>query len=299
MSDATEQPDEQDKAQASASPPDPAEKTEPGSTVVRAVAAAEQDRRRGVDPDGTERTTHFGERVVREAEKAGLVRGVFSSVAARYDLMNDLMSARIHRIWKDAMLDWLGPRQGSRLLDIAGGTGDIAFRYLRRVGGLGRPTVCDLTEDMVLEGRRRAEERGIQAPIDWVVGDAMALPFPDRSFDYVTIAFGIRNVTRPEQALAEARRVLRPGGRFLCLEFSKVRVPLMDRLYDLYSTNVIPRLGEAVANDRDSYQYLVESIRRFPSQERFADMMRDAGLRRVAYRNLTGGVAALHSGWRL
>lgn len=243
--------------------------------------------------------THFGFQRVPAAEKSRLVRGVFANVASRYDLMNDLMSGGAHRIWKDVMMDWLAPRPDTRLLDVAGGTGDITWRFLRRTGGMARPTVCDLTEDMLSEGRRRMEERGVQAPIDWVCGDAMALPFADKTFDYVTIAFGIRNVTQPEAALAEARRVLKPGGRFLCLEFSRVRVPGMDRLYELYSFNVIPRIGALVANDRDSYQYLVESIRRFPDQERFAQMMREAGMRRVAWRNLTGGVVALHSGWRL
>ncbi|MEO1329531.1 MAG: bifunctional demethylmenaquinone methyltransferase/2-methoxy-6-polyprenyl-1,4-benzoquinol methylase UbiE [Pseudomonadota bacterium] len=292
-------------ASADAGPDTPNE----GRVVERTVAAAEAGLEAGIQadpaagsgvrPDETGRTTHFGERTVPEGEKEGLVRGVFSSVAARYDLMNDLMSARVHRLWKDAMIDWLAPRPHTRLLDVAGGTGDISFRYLRRVGGMGRPTVCDLTEEMVLEGRRRAEERGLQAPIDWTVGDAMALPFADRTFDYVSIAFGIRNVTRPEQALAEAWRVLRPGGRFLCLEFSKVRVPIMDEIYRVYSDAVIPRMGEIVARDRESYQYLVESIRRFPDQETFAQMLREAGFRQVAVRNLTGGVAALHSGWRV
>ena len=253
------------------------------------------------DPSGGDaaRTTHFGFQDIPEAEKAGRVHGVFSSVAALYDLMNDLMSARIHRLWKEQMLDWLAPRRGMRLLDVAGGTGDIAFRFLRRVGGEAEITVCDLTEAMLAEGRRRAEhEQGAEA-LEWVCGDAMALPFPDRSFDAYTIAFGIRNVTRIEQALAEARRVLRPGGRFLCLEFSQVPQPALAKAYDLYSFNVIPAMGKAVTGDRDSYQYLVESIRRFPSQERFLAMLREAGFSRPAYRNLTLGVAALHSGWRI
>ena len=213
--------------------------------------------------------------------------------------MNDLMSGGAHRLWKDMMIDWLNPRPDTDLLDIAGGTGDIAHRYLMRVGGLGRPTICDLTEDMLIEGRQRMAERGVQAPIDWICGDAMALPFADKSFDYVTIAFGIRNVTEPAAALSEAYRVLRPGGRFMCLEFSKVRTPVVDRLYDLYSFNVIPEIGRVVANDRESYQYLVESIRRFPNQETFAAMIERAGFSRAAWRNITGGVVALHSGWRL
>ena len=244
------------------------------------------------------RETHFGFETVPEEEKAGRVHGVFSSVAARYDLMNDLMSARIHRLWKEAMIDWLAPRRGMRLLDVAGGTGDIAFRVLDRVRGEAEITVCDLTEAMLDEGRRRAEA-GHHEGIDWVCGDAMALPFEDRSFDAYTIAFGIRNVTRIEDALAEAYRMLRPGGRFLCLEFSRIPVPAAQWAYDRYSFNVIPAMGQVVTGDRGSYQYLVESIRRFPDQERFADMIREAGFSRVAYRNLSLGIAALHSGWRL
>ncbi len=243
-------------------------------------------------------TTHFGYREVPEGEKAGLVHGVFSSVAARYDLMNDLMSGGVHRLWKAAMIDWLAPRPGMRLLDVAGGTGDISFRFLDRLKGEGHATVCDMTEAMLAEGRTRAEKAGREG-LDWVCGDAMKLPFEDRSFDAVTIAFGIRNVTRIADALAEMYRVLRPGGRFLCLEFSRVTVPAAEWLYDRYSFNVIPRMGEAVTGDRDSYQYLVESIRRFPDQESFAQMIRQAGFRRVDYRNLSLGVAALHSGWRI
>jgi demethylmenaquinone methyltransferase/2-methoxy-6-polyprenyl-1,4-benzoquinol methylase len=248
------------------------------------------------EPRSTE--THFGFRTVPEAEKAGMVHGVFSSVASRYDLMNDLMSAGIHRLWKDAMIAWLAPRPGMHLLDVAGGTGDIAFRFLRRVGGEGRVTVCDMTQAMLDEGAERAAKQGIDG-IEWVCGDAMALPFEDRSFDAYTIAFGIRNVTRIEQALSEAYRVLRPGGRFLCLEFSQLPNSALQWLYDRYSFNVIPPMGQAVTGDRDSYQYLVESIRRFPEQERFAEMIRAAGFAQVKYRNLTMGVAALHSGWRL
>ena len=247
---------------------------------------------------GAEATTHFGFRDVPEAEKAGLVRGVFSSVAARYDLMNDLMSGGVHRLWKDAVIDWMAPRPGMRLLDVAGGTGDVAFRFLDRVKGDGEVTVLDLTADMLEEGRRRAEDQGREG-LSWVCGDAMQLPFPDRSFDAYTIAFGIRNVTRPEAALAEAHRVLRPGGRLLVLKFSRVTDGMLQRLYDAYSFNVIPALGGAVTGDRDSYQYLVESIRKFPHQERFAEMIESAGFSRVTWRNLTMGVAAIHSGWRL
>lgn len=244
-------------------------------------------------------TTHFGFRDVPEAEKAGLVHGVFSSVAANYDRMNDLMSLRIHRLWKEGLVDWLAPRPGLRLLDVAGGTGDIAFRILSRLKGEGEAVICDLTAAMLAEGRKRAEAENLSHALSWVCGDAMKLPFPDRSFDAFTIAFGIRNVTRIGDALAEARRVLKPGGRFLCLEFSRVDPPLLAKLYDLYSFNVIPKLGEIVAKDSESYRYLVESIRRFPDQEAFAGMIREAGFSRVAWRNQTLGVAAIHSGWRL
>ncbi|MEM7506696.1 MAG: bifunctional demethylmenaquinone methyltransferase/2-methoxy-6-polyprenyl-1,4-benzoquinol methylase UbiE [Pseudomonadota bacterium] len=242
-------------------------------------------------------TTHFGFETIPEDQKADRVHGVFSSVASRYDLMNDLMSGGIHRLWKDAMMDWLAPRPDMRLLDVAGGTGDIAFRFLRRARG-GHATVCDMTQAMLDEGAKRAEAQGIW-DIDWICGNAMELPFEDRSFDAFTIAFGIRNVTRLEDALAEAYRVLKPGGRFLCLEFSQLPVPAMQWAYDRYSFNVIPAMGQAVTGDRDSYQYLVESIRKFPDQETFAMMIREAGLGQVRYRNLSMGVAALHSGWRL
>ena len=246
-----------------------------------------------------ERTTHFGFETVPEDEKAGRVHGVFSSVAARYDLMNDAMSLGVHRLWKDAMLDWLAPRPGIRLLDVAGGTGDIAFRFLDRVKGDGHATVLDMTEDMLTEGRRRSEATTFADRLDWVVGDAMALPFPDAAFDAYTISFGIRNVTRIGDALAEAFRVLRPGGRLLVLEFSQMPEPSLQWLYDRYSFNVIPAMGQALAGDRASYQYLVESIRRFPDQESFARMIAEAGFGQVRFRNLSMGVAALHSAWKL
>jgi demethylmenaquinone methyltransferase/2-methoxy-6-polyprenyl-1,4-benzoquinol methylase len=245
-----------------------------------------------------EKTTHFGFQDVPEGDKAGLVHGVFSSVASRYDLMNDLMSGGVHRLWKDAMMDWLAPRPGQRLLDVAGGTGDVAFRFLKRAAGA-TAVVCDLTEPMLASGRKRAEADRLAGSLDWVVGDAMALPFPDASFDVYTISFGIRNVTRIDDALAEAYRVLRPGGRLMVLEFSQIPNDLLQRVYDLYSFNVIPAMGQVVTGDRASYQYLVESIRRFPDQEAFAAMIRAAGFGQVRYRNLTLGVAALHSGWKL
>ncbi|RMD92121.1 MAG: bifunctional demethylmenaquinone methyltransferase/2-methoxy-6-polyprenyl-1,4-benzoquinol methylase UbiE [Alphaproteobacteria bacterium] len=250
-----------------------------------------------MDENG-QKTTHFGFQTVPEEEKAQRVHGVFSSVAARYDVMNDLMSAGIHRLWKDAMMDWLAPRPGQRLLDVAGGTGDIAFRFLRRAPGASA-VVLDMTESMLAEGRKRADAEKLAERLDWVVGDAMALPFPDASFDVYTISFGIRNVTRPEVALAEAFRVLRRGGRLMVLEFSQLPNPGLQWLYDRYSFNVIPAMGQIVAGDRASYQYLVESIRRFPDQETFKRMIEAAGFENVAYRNLTMGVAALHSGWKL
>jgi demethylmenaquinone methyltransferase/2-methoxy-6-polyprenyl-1,4-benzoquinol methylase len=249
--------------------------------------------------DPRERTTHFGYETVAEADKAGRVHGVFASVARRYDLMNDAMSLGVHRLWKDAMLDWLAPWPGMRLLDVAGGTGDIAFRFLARVGGRGHVTVLDASEDMLAAGRQRREAARYPGALDWVAGDAMALPFPDAGFDAYTISFGIRNVTRIEDALAEAFRVLRPGGRLLVLEFSHVPEPALRRLYDRYSFAVIPALGQAIVGDRASYQYLVESIRRFPDQEAFAAMIAAAGFGQVRFRNLSMGIAALHSGWKL
>ncbi len=244
------------------------------------------------------RTTHFGFQDVPEGEKAGMVHGVFTRVANRYDLMNDLMSAGVHRLWKDAMMDWLAPRPGQRLLDVAGGTGDIAFRFLKRAPGA-TATVLDMTESMLIEGQKRADAENMADRLKWVVGDAMALPFPDQSFDVYTISFGIRNVTRIADVLSEAFRVLRPGGRIMVLEFSQLLNPGLQWLYDRYSFNVIPVIGEVVVNDRDSYQYLVESIRKFPDQDTFAGMIRAAGFGLVKYRNLTMGVAALHSGWKI
>ena len=249
--------------------------------------------------DNLAKTTHFGAREVREDEKAGLVHGVFSSVASRYDVMNDVMSVGIHRLWKDAMMDWLAPRPGQRLLDVAGGTGDVAFRFLDRAGEGAQATVCDMTASMLEEGRKRAEAAQLSERLEWVVGDAMALPFSDNSFDVYTISFGIRNVVRIPDALSEAYRVLRPGGRLMVLEFSQLPNAAMQKAYDLYSFNVIPVMGKLIANDRESYQYLVESIRKFPDQEAFAALIRSAGFGQVKYRNLTMGIAALHSGWKL
>lgn len=249
-------------------------------------------------PKSDDSTTHFGFQTVPEGEKAGMVHGVFSRVASKYDVMNDLMSMGIHRLWKDAMMDWLAPRPGQRLLDVAGGTGDVAFRFLKRAPGA-TAVVCDMTEPMLIEGRKRAEAEQMAHSLGWVVGDAMALPFEDNSFDVYTISFGIRNVVRVEDALKEAYRVLKPGGRLMVLEFSQIPNELMQKAYDLYSFNVIPVMGQIVANDRDSYQYLVESIRKFPDQETFLGMIRTAGFSQAKYRNLSMGIAALHSGWKI
>jgi demethylmenaquinone methyltransferase/2-methoxy-6-polyprenyl-1,4-benzoquinol methylase len=264
------------------------------------------------------KNTHFGFRQVPLADKQALVDDVFRSVASRYDLMNDLMSGGLHRAWKDALVHAVNPPKGRHpaggslargqvesagrpfaLLDLAGGTGDIAFRVIEAGGTGTRATVMDINADMLEVGRARAAERGIDEAVAFVEGNAEALPFPDRSYDAVTIAFGIRNVPRIAAALAEAYRVLRVGGRFLCLEFSTVDVPGLDALYDFYSFNVIPVLGRAVAGDAEAYRYLVESIRRFPRPDAFAEMMRTSGFARVSFQRMTGGIVALHSGWRL
>jgi demethylmenaquinone methyltransferase / 2-methoxy-6-polyprenyl-1,4-benzoquinol methylase len=257
--------------------------------------------RRQETREQAETEADFGFRRVAEAAKAPLVRAVFDRVAPRYDLMNDLMSGGIHRWWKAEMLAWLAPRPGQTLIDVAGGTGDIACRALPRLdlqkgGGV---VVCDVNEQMLELGRVRAIDDGILAGIEFVCGDAEALPVADRSADLYTIGFGLRNVTHIEHALAEARRVLKPGGRFMCLEFAPTVTPWLAPAYDLYSFRVLPLIGQVVAGDRDAYTYLAESIRRFPSQSALCEMIEAAGLERVRFRNLTGGVAALHSAWRL
>jgi len=247
-------------------------------------------------------TTHFGFRDVPLDEKQTLVNDVFHSVAARYDLMNDLMSAGLHRAWKNIMVNTLNPPKNDRpyaLLDVAGGTGDIAFRAAKTSGTGFRATVCDINVDMLAVGHDRAIKRHLDDRVAFVEGNAEALAFGDRGFDGYTIAFGIRNVPRIDLALNEAYRVLKPGGRFLCLEFSSVDVPGLDRLYDLFSFRVIPELGRAVTGDAESYRYLVESIRKFPKPAAFADMIRAAGFARVNWQTLSGGIVALHSGWRL
>ena len=245
--------------------------------------------------------TAFGFRNVAEGEKQGLVSNVFDSVAERYDIMNDLMSGGLHRVWKAAMITALQLPRGDRAfrhLDVAGGTGDIAFRALERGGDGLEVTVFDINPNMLEVGERRAGKRGI-ARVRFVEGNAEDLPFEDNSFDGYTIAFGIRNVPDIEKALREAYRVLRPGGRFLCLEFSHVDMPMLDRIYEFYSFKVIPEIGARVGKDREAYQYLVESIRTFPDQQTFANLIRKVGFAHVKWQNLTGGIAALHGGWKI
>jgi demethylmenaquinone methyltransferase/2-methoxy-6-polyprenyl-1,4-benzoquinol methylase len=252
--------------------------------------------------DRPDQTTHFGFRDVPLGEKQTLVNEVFRSVAQRYDLMNDLMSVGLHRVWKDIMITTLAPPKSDApfaLLDVAGGTGDIAFRAAKAAGAGFRATVCDINGDMLAVGRERAAKRHLDDRVSFVEGNAETLSFADRSFDAYTIAFGIRNVPQIDLALREAYRVLRPGSRFLVLEFSTVDVPGLDRLYDLFSFKVIPPLGRVVTGDAESYQYLVESIRKFPRPSAFAEMISAAGFSRVKWQSLSGGIVALHSGWRL
>jgi len=249
-------------------------------------------------PANPAETTHFGFRDVPVADKAPMVRGVFERVAGNYDLMNDLMSGGVHRLWKAELIAAVAPRAGEMLLDVAGGTGDIATRFLAAAGEA-RAVICDINSAMLEVGRDRAIDSGHLAGLTWIAGDAESLPLASSSVDVYTIAFGLRNVTRIDAALAEARRVLKPGGRFFCLEFSRVIVPGLAQLYDLYSFNVLPLLGQVVAGDREAYQYLAESIRRFPPQDELVRRMDTAGLGRPRYRNLSGGIAAIHSAWRI
>ncbi len=264
------------------------------------MQTTEQTTNQGADE--SERTS-FGFREVRTAEKQRLVDDVFDAVASRYDLMNDLMSGGVHRLWKDAFVTWLAPPRRSpvpfRVLDMAGGTGDIAFRIAERSESA-QVTVSDINAEMLAVGRKRAEGRSYAGRLTFVEANAEELtPFEDDSYDAVTIAFGIRNVPRIQKALEQAFRVLRPGGRFMCLEFSTCDVAGLDRLYDLFSFKVIPAIGDMVVGDGEPYRYLVESIRRFPNQARFAAMIEDAGFNRVSVRNLSGGIAAMHSGWKI
>jgi demethylmenaquinone methyltransferase / 2-methoxy-6-polyprenyl-1,4-benzoquinol methylase len=249
----------------------------------------------------------FGFRTVKAGEKAGLVRGVFDNVASHYDVMNDLMSGGVHRIWKAVLLDRLNPQPGQTLIDVAGGTGDVALGFLKRAAARpsadakppARAIICDINHEMLKAGGERDAAEGFASQITRICGDAECLPLNDNSADAYTIAFGLRNVTDMDAALAEAYRVLKPGGRFICLEFSHPITDGLQKIYDAYSFKVIPWLGEVVADDRASYQYLVESIRKFPGQEAFAARIRKAGFARVTYENLTGGVAALHMAWRI
>ena len=254
-----------------------------------------------VENNGSRSGEQFGFTTVGKGERQGLVNQVFARVASRYDLMNDLMSGGLHRLWKDDMIAWLAPPKAANsfhLVDVAGGTGDITHRFLKAAGSGASCTLCDISAEML----KVAKERFAGMPAEQlkiVLGNAQELPLPDKCADAYTIAFGIRNVTHIDRALSEAFRVLKPGGRFLCLEFSHVDVPLLDTIYEQYSLKAIPALGGIVAGDKSSYQYLVESIRKFPDQDSFATMVGDAGFEQVRYRNLTGGIAALHSGWKL
>lgn len=243
----------------------------------------------------------FGFTKVEESKKQSMVNEVFHSVAKKYDIMNDVMSGGLHRLWKDAMVAWLAPPHidGWKVLDVAGGTGDISFRIVEASKRHAHATVLDINGSMLEVGLDRAHKKGLTSYVNFVEANAEKLPFDDASFDAYTIAFGIRNVPHIDKALSEAFRVLKPGGRFLCLEFSEVEMPILDKVYDLWSFHGIPRMGQMIAGDADSYRYLVESIRKFPKQNDFAAMITKAGFSRVAYRNLTGGIAAMHSGWKI
>ena len=240
--------------------------------------------------------TQFGEKTVRPEEKTGLVHDVFDNVADKYDLMNDLMSGGIHRLWKDRLIREIRPKAGQRFLDVAGGTGDIAFRLYKRTGYAENITICDLTHNMLSVGRDRAINKGWKEEFQWTNGNAEALPFSDNSFDVYTIAFGLRNVTHIDTAIKEAYRVLRPGGQFFCLEFSHVENPIMAKGYDFYSFGLIPKMGKIIAKDKESYQYLVESIRKFPKQKELQKRINNVGFIKSRYINLTGGIVAIHRG---
>ena len=246
----------------------------------------------------SDNTTHFGYQQVPEDQKVRMVGGVFDSVASRYDLMNDLMSGGVHRIWKRVAIELSGVRPGQQVLDVAGGTGDLTLRFAREVGPSGRVVLSDINAAMLGTGRDRLLDEGVCGNVDFALADAEALPFRDSSFDCVTIAFGLRNVTRKDRALASMLRVLKPGGRLLVLEFSRPTSELLGKLYDAYSFGVIPKIGRLVAGDEDSYRYLAESIRMHPDQETLRDMMEDAGFERCDYHNLTGGIVAIHRGFR-
>ena len=249
-------------------------------------------------------TTHFGFETVETQEKQTRVRGVFDSVASKYDVMNDVMSGGLHRLWKDHFVSQLPMREGMHLLDLAGGTGDISFRYLKRAHAAGvklQATISDINASMLAEGQKRALDENIShyGKVDFQEINAEAIPFKDGSLDAVTIAFGIRNVTHIDKALGEVYRVLKPGSPFMCLEFSPIETPILKQLYDAYSFNLIPKFGQVITGDQDSYQYLVESIRQFPNADNFAQMIGDAGFSNVKFEKLTGGVVAIHKGWKI
>jgi demethylmenaquinone methyltransferase/2-methoxy-6-polyprenyl-1,4-benzoquinol methylase len=244
------------------------------------------------------KTTHFGFREVPESAKAGLVGQVFSSVASRYDVMNDVMSFGIHRLWKRFTIGQAGVRTGQKVLDLAGGTGDLAAQFVTQVGATGLVTVADINAAMLDVGRARFADRGLAGNVEFVQADAESLPFPDNYFDCITIAFGLRNVTHIDAALASMFRVLKPGGRLLVLEFSKPVLPGLNAVYDAYSFHLLPKLGKLIANDEESYRYLVESIRKHPDQETLKEMMEKAGFERAHYFNLSGGIVALHKGYK-
>lgn len=246
--------------------------------------------------------TSFGFKTVTKDEKTSLVKDVFSRVASRYDLMNDVMSAGVHRLWKNELIEMIRPRPDMHLIDMAGGTGDIAFRFLNRTKAMtpqSQVTVCDINEQMLFEGKRKAINNGILQNITWNCCDATNTPFPDNTFDAYTISFGLRNVTEIAKAIQEAHRILKPGGQFFCLEFSKVKSNYLAKLYNFYSFEVIPKVGGVIANDKEAYQYLVESIEKFPNQEDLAQMITDAGFSQVSWRNMSKGIVAIHSGTKV
>lgn len=255
----------------------------------------QQTRLKSSDPE----SHWFGFRPVEPGEKTSLVQEVFASVAPRYDLMNDLMSGGLHRLWKDHLVRLMDPKPGQIILDVAGGTGDAALRCYRRTNGKARVIVCDLNPAMLAEGRAKMVDKGILSGLEWITGNAEDLPLPARSIDIYCIAFGLRNVTHIDKALLEAARVLRPGGRFYCLEFSPGVSQAFKPLYDRYCREVLPRLGALIAHDREAYQYLAGSIQKFPTQPQLAKRMEKAGLEQVKWLNLMGGIAVIHEGWRI
>ena len=242
-------------------------------------------------------TIDFGFQTVERAAKVRLVRGVFDSVASRYDLMNDVMSGGVHRLWKTAMIDWMAPQPDQHLVDVAGGTGDISLQFLKSGGG--SACITDINQAMLQAGQQRAQLQRYAGQLNWCVGNAEALPLASATADLVTISFGLRNVTDRQAALGEAYRILKPGGRFLCLEFSHVKNQPLARLYDAFSFNLLPVMGQVIAGDAASYRYLVESIRQFPSKEVLADMFATAGFAQIRVRSLSAGIACIHSGWKL